>query len=73
MSFVFKNQIPRRTFLRGAGVTLALPLLLMPQIVWQAQVTLSHSTAADRCTSSRRWPDPAVSIACRRRVTPRWS
>ena len=27
MSFVFKGQIPRRLFLRGAGVTLALPLL----------------------------------------------
>jgi hypothetical protein len=27
MSFVMKKQIPRRTFLRGAGVTLALPLL----------------------------------------------
>ena len=26
MSFVFKKQIPRRLFLRGAGVTLALPL-----------------------------------------------
>jgi hypothetical protein len=27
MSFLFKHQIPRRRFLRGAGVTLALPLL----------------------------------------------
>ena len=27
MSFVMKTQIPRRLFLRGAGVTLALPLL----------------------------------------------
>jgi hypothetical protein len=27
MSFVMKKQIPRRLFLRGAGVTLALPLL----------------------------------------------
>jgi hypothetical protein len=27
MSFVFSKQIPRRLFLRGAGVTLALPLL----------------------------------------------
>src|SRR5213593_293478 len=27
MSVVMKKQIPRRTFLRGAGVTLALPLL----------------------------------------------
>ena len=27
MPFVFKKQIPRRLFLRGAGVTLALPLL----------------------------------------------
>src|SRR5438105_11206633 len=27
MPFVMKKQIPRRTFMRGAGVTLALPLL----------------------------------------------
>ena len=27
MSFIGKKHIPRRTFLRGAGVTLALPLL----------------------------------------------
>src|SRR5262245_4252919 len=27
MSFIAKKQIPRRTFLRGAGITLALPLL----------------------------------------------
>ena len=27
MSFVTRKQIPRRLFLRGAGVTLALPLL----------------------------------------------
>src|SRR5689334_6509626 len=27
MSFIARKQIPRRTFLRGAGITLALPLL----------------------------------------------
>ena len=27
MSFITKKHIPRRTFLQGAGVTLALPLL----------------------------------------------
>ena len=27
MSFVTRKHIPRRTFLRGAGVTLSLPLL----------------------------------------------
>jgi len=27
MSFIMKKHIARRTFLRGAGVTLALPLL----------------------------------------------
>ena len=27
MSFITKRHIPRRTFLKGAGVTLALPLL----------------------------------------------
>src|SRR5438552_3659211 len=27
MSFIAKKQIPRRTFLRGAGITLALPFL----------------------------------------------
>ena len=27
MMFITKKHIPRRTFLRGAGVTLALPLL----------------------------------------------
>lgn len=31
---------------RTGAATLALSLLLMPQIVWQAQITLSHSTAA---------------------------
>jgi hypothetical protein len=27
MSFITKKHLPRRTFLRGAGVTLALPLI----------------------------------------------
>ena len=27
MNFITKKHLPRRTFLRGAGVTLALPLL----------------------------------------------
>lgn len=31
---------------KAGAATLALSLLLMPQIVWQAQITLSHSTAA---------------------------
>lgn len=31
---------------RAGAATLALSLLLLPQIVWQAQITLSHSTAA---------------------------
>ena len=41
--FITKKHIPRRTFLRGAGVTLALPLLdrMLP-----AQTPLSKTAAA---------------------------
>jgi hypothetical protein len=42
MTFITKKHIPRRTFLRGAGVTLALPLLdsMIP-----AQTPLSKTAA----------------------------
>src|SRR5580693_8527513 len=43
MMFISKNHLPRRTFLRGVGVTLALPLLdsMVP-----AQTPLSKTAAA---------------------------
>ncbi|HET9833712.1 MAG TPA: DUF1552 domain-containing protein [Vicinamibacterales bacterium] len=45
MSFISKKHIPRRTFIRGAGVTLALPLLdsMVP-----AFTALAQSAAAPR-------------------------
>jgi uncharacterized protein DUF1552 len=44
MSFITKRQIPRRTFLRGAGVTLALPLL---DAMIPAGTALAQTVAAD--------------------------
>src|ERR1700744_1978417 len=45
MNFITKKHIPRRTFLRGAGVTLALPLLdsMVP-----AQTPLAKTAATPR-------------------------
>jgi hypothetical protein len=44
MSFITKRSIPRRTFLRGAGVTLALPLL---DAMLPAGTALAQTVAAD--------------------------
>src|SRR5688572_26710819 len=41
--FIFKAHIPRRTFLRGAGVTIALPLL---EAMLPAQTPLRKTAAA---------------------------
>ena len=41
--FIAKKHIPRRTFLRGAGVTLALPLL---DAMLPAQTPLRKTAAA---------------------------
>src|SRR5215475_15892273 len=43
--FIFKKQIPRRTILRGMGVTLALPLL---DAMLPAQTPQRKSAAATR-------------------------
>ena len=43
MSFIMKTHVPRRTFLRSAGVTLALPLL-------DAVVPAKKRSGADGCT-----------------------
>src|SRR6186997_2263123 len=43
--FVFKKSIPRRHFLRGMGVTLALPLL---DAMWPAMTALAQSPARPR-------------------------
>ena len=61
MMFITKKHLPRRTFLRGMGVTLALPLLdsMVP-----AQTPLSQ----DRRRSRR--PDSAVSTC---RTAPPWT
>src|SRR5438093_19091 len=45
MSFITKRQIPRRTFLRGAGVTLALPLL---DAMVPASTLLAQTAAAPK-------------------------
>ena len=44
MTFVTKKHLSRRTFLRGAGVTLALPLL-------ESMVPAQTPPAPDRCRS----------------------
>jgi uncharacterized protein DUF1552 len=44
MSFITRRSIPRRTFLRGAGVTLALPLL---DAMLPAGTALAQTVAAD--------------------------
>ena len=41
--FITKKHIPRRTFLRGAGVTLALPLL---EAMLPAQTPLRQTAAS---------------------------
>ena len=45
MSFVTRKHLPRRTFLRGAGVTLALPLL---ESMVPALTALAQTAAAPR-------------------------
>jgi len=45
MSFISKRQIPRRSFLRGAGVTLALPLL---DAMVPAATVLAQTVAAPK-------------------------
>ena len=42
MSFITRKHVPRRTFLRGAGVTLALPLL---DAMLPARTALAHTAA----------------------------
>ena len=44
--FITKKHIPRRTFLRGAGVTLALPLLdsMVPAATLLAQTAATPKT-----------------------------
>ena len=44
--FLSQKHIPRRTFLRGAGVTLALPFL---ESMLPAQSLLSKTAAPLRC------------------------
>ena len=50
--FVTKMALPRRTFLRGAGVTLALPLL---DAMVPALTATSKSAAAAPPRAKRRW------------------
>jgi Protein of unknown function (DUF1552) len=47
MSFVFKSHMPRRTFLQGAGATLALPLLdaMLPASTALAQTVAGRPTS----------------------------
>ena len=47
--FIEKKHIPRRTFLRGAGVTLALPLLesMFPALVPSANYPPSSQWRAE--------------------------
>jgi hypothetical protein len=45
MSFITKRQIPRRTFLRGAGITVALPLL---DAMVPAATALAQTAAAPK-------------------------
>src|SRR4029079_1959561 len=45
MSFITKRHIPRRTFLKGTGVTLALPILdaMLPASTALAQTVAGHT------------------------------
>ena len=55
MSFITKKHIPRRTFLQGAGVTLALPLLdaMVPASTLLAQTAAAPKQPLRRASSSR--------------------
>ena len=59
MMFITKKHLSRRTFLRGAGVTVGLPLLdaMIPAWTALAQTAASRSRAWDSCTSrtARSW------------------
>jgi len=63
--FITKKHLPRRTFLRGMGVTLALPLLdsMIPAR------TLLAQTAAQPLTRPRRGSDTVVGAFATRRPT----
>ena len=58
--FISKKHLSRRTFLRGAGVTLALPYL---DAMLPAQTPLSQVVGLRECTavlSAARWPSPLM-------------
>ena len=50
--FITKKYIPRRTFLRGAGVTLALPFL---EAMLPAQTPIAGSAAAPKPRFTAVW------------------
>ena len=45
MSFITKRHVPRRLFLKGAGVTLALPLL---EAMVPARTVIAQTAAAPK-------------------------
>ena len=59
MVFISKKHLPRRTFLRGMGVTLALPLLdsMVPARTALAQTaaTPEAGSAASMCRTAPPW------------------
>ena len=56
MSFITKRHLSRRTFLRGTGVSLALPLLdsMVPAGTLLAQTAAAPTTRLG-CRSSENW------------------
>ena len=59
MNFITKKHLPRRTFLRGAGVAIALPLLdsMVPAQTPLARPPRIHAAASDAsmCRTAPRW------------------
>ena len=55
MMFITKMSLPRRTFLRGMGATLALPLLeaMVPALTATAQTAASAACAASAPSTCR--------------------
>jgi len=65
-SFVSRKHIPRRTFLRGAGVTLSLPLLeaMVPAMTALAQTAAKPRMRLGFCFHAARRGDGELDAGC---------
>ena len=68
MMFVTKKALPRRTFLRGMGTTLALPLLDAMVPALSARAAQAHAAPRLRLHRQRRHPEPVDAGDDRRRL-----